>query len=124
MKYDKPLIRLIHDYGQYARIHAHGKVKTVLKYMMDMETDATDPVEAPISGDLTLAEAKEICGNRMVLFGNIQQDLETLPPERMRDGEALCGRRKAGRQFCSPTYSYPSQCTIVKKNRGKLPYIH
>src|SRR5699024_4540190 len=91
VKYDKPLIRLIHDYGQYARIHAHGKVKTVLKYMLDMETDATDPLEAPISGDLTLAEAKQICGDKMCLFGNIQlKDLETMPAGRMREIVKRC----------------------------------
>ena len=86
VKYDKRLIRLIHDYGQYARIHAHGKVKSVLKYMLDMEVDATDPVEAPPSGDCSIAEAKAICGDRMCLFGNVQlRDLETLDAKRMRE---------------------------------------
>lgn len=83
--YDKRLIRLIHDYGQYARIHSHGKVKTVLHQMMDMEVDALDPMEAPISGDCTIAEAKAICGDKICLFGNVQlRDLEILPPDKMR----------------------------------------
>lgn len=84
--YDKRLIRLIHDHGQYARIHAHGKVKSVLKYMLDMEVDATDPVEAPPSGDCSIAEAKAICGDRMTLFGNVQlKDLENLSAKDMRE---------------------------------------
>ena len=117
VKYDKPLIRLIHDYGQYARIHAHGKVKTVLNYMMDMETDATDPVEDPISGDLTLAEAKKICGNRMVLFGNIQlKDLETLPPDRMRELVKRCVEEgKPGGNFVALPTATPLNVPLSKR---------
>lgn len=83
--YDRRLIRLIHDYGQYARIHSHGRIRSVLPYMLEMEADATDPVEAPPDGDCTLAEAKTICGKRLSLWGNVQlKDLETLEPEEMR----------------------------------------
>ena len=84
--YDKRLVSLIHEYGQYARIHAHGKVKTVLPYMLDMEVDAIDPVEAPPSGDCSIAEAKAICGNRITLFGNVQlKDLERMSDKEMRE---------------------------------------
>ncbi len=117
VKYDKPLIRLIHDYGQYARIHAHGKVKTVLKYMLDMETDATDPLEAPISGDLTLAEAKQICGDKMCLFGNIQlKDLETMPAGRMREIVKRCVEEgKPGGNFVALPTATPLNVPLSKR---------
>lgn len=90
-RYDKELIRLIHDHGQFARVHSHGKVRTVLPNLLEMEADALDPLEAPPSGDVELWEAKEICKDRICLFGNIQlKDLEFLPPERMREMMRKC----------------------------------
>jgi len=48
--------------------------------------DATDPVEAPPSGDCSIAEAKAICGDKMTLFGNVQlKDLERLSAADMRE---------------------------------------
>lgn len=89
--YDKRLIRLIHDYGQYARVHSHGRVKTILPNLLDMEVDAIDPLEAPPSGDVELREAKEICGDKICLFGNIQlKDLEFLPAKQMRELMKKC----------------------------------
>jgi len=75
--YDKKLIDLIHKYDCYCRVHAHGRVGQVLEYIADMGADAIDPVEAPPSGDIELAEAKRIIGDRVTIFGNIQlHDLE------------------------------------------------
>lgn len=89
--YDKKLVKLIHDYGQYARAHSHGKIKTVANEFLEMEIDALDPVEAPISGDIELWEAKKIFGDKVCLFGNIQlKDLETLPPDQMREVLKKC----------------------------------
>lgn len=89
--YDKKLIRLIHDHGQYARIHSHGKIKTVIRDFLEMEVDAIDPVEAPDSGDLTLKEAKALCGNSICLMGNLQlKDLEFLPAAEMRETVKQC----------------------------------
>ncbi len=89
--YDKKLIQLIHDYGQYVRIHSHGKIKTIINEFLEMEVDAIDPVEAPDSGDLTLKEAKSLCGDKICLFGNIQlKDLEFLPADKMREMVKQC----------------------------------
>lgn len=89
--YDKQLIRIMHDYGTYARSHSHGKIKTVLRDFLDMEVDAIDPVEAPQSGDITLKEAKKICGDNICLFGNIQlRDLEQLPADQMEEVVRKC----------------------------------
>jgi uroporphyrinogen-III decarboxylase len=85
-KYDKRMIRLIHDYGKYARIHCHGRIKGILKDIVDMEADALDPVEAPPSGDIEIKEIKKLYGNKLCLMGNIQlRDLEFASPEQMKD---------------------------------------
>lgn len=101
VKYDKRLIRQIHDHGQYARTHAHGNIKTVLPYLLDMEVDAIDPVEPPPCGDCTMAEAKAICGDKICLFGNVElRDLEALPaPEMRKVMEQLMAEGKPGGNF-------------------------
>lgn len=70
-RYDTKLIELIHQYGCYCRVHAHGKVGTVLEHIANMGADALDPVEAPPSGDVELKEAKKRIGDRVTIFGNI-----------------------------------------------------
>ena len=91
--FDKPLIDLIHQHGQLVRLHSHGKIKTVLRDILEMEVDALDPVEAPPSGDITLAEVKAACGGKVCLFGNIQlHDLEQLSATQMRKVVEQCVR--------------------------------
>jgi len=73
------MISRIHEAGTYARIHCHGRVRDILPKLVAMGADATDPVEPPPDGDVTLAEAKEIVGGRLAIFGNLElKDLETL----------------------------------------------
>ena len=73
--YDRKLIALFHKYGAKVRVHAHGKTGKVLASFLEMEIDATDPLEPPPDGDVTLAEAREILGNKITLFGNIEERL-------------------------------------------------
>ena len=42
---------------------------------LEMGIDATDPVEPPPDGDVTLAEARKIVGGKVTLFGNIEERL-------------------------------------------------
>lgn len=72
MDYDKPIIDLIHEYGGYARVHAHGRVTQRLDQFVEMGADATDPLEPPPQGDVDLAEVKKKYGDRLLLFGNIE----------------------------------------------------
>jgi len=82
--YDRPMIERIHAHGQYARIHCHGRIRDVLDMIVEMGADAIDPVEGPPSGDITLAEVKARCGDRLCLMGNLQlRDLEMATPEQM-----------------------------------------
>jgi len=73
--YDSDIIDLIHKYGGYARLHSHGKVKSVLPYIKRMNIDAIDPLEPPPDGDVELREARKILGSEVVLIGNIEERL-------------------------------------------------
>jgi len=107
-EYDDKIIRLIHDYGQYARIHCHGRIRNILPYIMKMEPDAIDPVEAPPSGDIALEEVKKKYGKDICLMGNIQlRDLECCQPEEIRAIVIECMRaaKEGGNYVLMPTAS-------------------
>ncbi|RKY82167.1 hypothetical protein DRP98_09395 [candidate division KSB1 bacterium] len=73
--YDRELINLLHRYGGFARLHSHGKISKVMKSFLEMEIDATDPVEPPPDGDVELKEVREILGEKVTLIGNIEEKL-------------------------------------------------
>ncbi len=75
VRYDKEIVRLLHRYGGKARLHSHGKVKNVLDLILKMDIDAIDPLEPPPDGDITLKQARDILGERVVLVGNIEERL-------------------------------------------------
>ena len=72
VKYDKPIIDLIHETGGRIHVHSHGSIKKVFKGFLDMGVDVLHPFEPPPMGDITAAEAKELAGGRLCLEGNIQ----------------------------------------------------
>ncbi|KKR03596.1 MAG: hypothetical protein UT30_C0025G0008 [Candidatus Uhrbacteria bacterium GW2011_GWF2_39_13] len=72
VKYDKPIIDIIHDAGGRIHIHSHGSIKKVIQGFIDMGTDVLHPFEGPPMGDITPQEAKAISRNKMCLEGNIQ----------------------------------------------------
>lgn len=104
--YDKGMIQLIHDYGQYARIHCHGRIRDILPHIIEMEADALDPVEAPPSGDITLDEVKRLYGDGLCLMGNVQlRDLECVEAEEMRSLTIKClqAAKAGGNYVIMPT---------------------
>lgn len=89
--YNKKMVNLIHEYGQYARIHCHGRIKKVLPHIIEMEADALDPVEATPSGDIELDEVKKLYGDKLCLMGNLQlKDLEYASEKEMREITIKC----------------------------------
>lgn len=72
LRYDKPIIDLIHEAGGRMHIHCHGRIKAVFQGFLDMGADVLHPVEAPPMGDLSAAEAKRLAGDKLCLEGNIQ----------------------------------------------------
>jgi uroporphyrinogen decarboxylase len=65
-------------------VHCHGRVGTLLKSLVEMGVDSTDPVEPPPQGDIEFEDARKIVGDKMVLFGNIEfLDMETKTPDQI-----------------------------------------
>lgn len=85
VKYTGPMVKQIRDHGGFARIHAHGCIKNVLDYIINMGADAIDPVEPPPHGDVDLKFVREKYGKQLVLFGNIEvSDIENMPENKFR----------------------------------------
>lgn len=79
--YIKPMIESIHKHGGYARVHSHGRLKSVLPYIVEAGADGLDPIEPPPQGDVELADVRREYGRNMVLFGNLEAtDIENLEP--------------------------------------------
>jgi len=72
VRYDKPIIDLIHNAGGRVHIHCHGSLNQVLDGFIDMGTDVLHPIEAPPMGDIRAAEAKEVARGKLCMEGNIQ----------------------------------------------------
>ncbi len=99
--YTGPIIRTIQQYGGYARLHSHGRLRNILPHIAAMKPDGLDPIEPPGQGDVELREVREMYGREWVLFGNIEvSDIENLVPEKfaekvdkaLREGTAGEGR--------------------------------
>jgi hypothetical protein len=85
VKYTGPMVKLIKHYGGFVRIHAHGRIKNVLDYILNMGADATDPIEPPPHGDVELKYLRRKYGKQLVLFGNIEiTDIENMPCDLFR----------------------------------------
>jgi len=81
-RYTSPMIDAIHRHGGWVRLHCHGRIRNVLRSMVEMGVDAIDPIEPPPQGDVDLAYVRREYGKDIVLFGNIElADLEALPSE-------------------------------------------
>ena len=90
VKYDKPIIDLIHSSGGRIHIHCHGSIKKVLQDFIDMGIDVLHPFEAPTMGDILPGEAKDIARGKLCLEGNIQIDrMYNATPEEIREETQL-----------------------------------
>jgi hypothetical protein len=79
------MVKQIKNYGGFVRIHAHGRVKNVLDFIMNMGADASDPLEPPPHGDVELKYLRRKYGKQLVLFGNIEiTDIENMPGDMFR----------------------------------------
>lgn len=72
VKYDKPIIDLVHEGGGRMHIHCHGPIKKVIQGFIDMRADVLHPFETPPPGDITAAEAKSMIRDKICMEGNIQ----------------------------------------------------
>jgi len=113
VRYDKPIVALIHNAGGRIHVHCHGSIKKVFQGFLDMGVDVLHPFEAPPMGDVASGEAKSLARGRICMEGNIQINrmYEARPAEIRAETLALietCFDDKKG-LIVSPTAS---------------PYIH
>jgi uroporphyrinogen-III decarboxylase len=86
--YESRLVAFLRKHGVAANCHCHGRVRHALPEMIKSGFESTDPVEPPDlggDGDVTMAEAREIVGDRLTLCGNFQFDeMERSTPDQIR----------------------------------------
>lgn len=85
LRFDKPLVEIMHEHGALAHYHNHGPMDRFLEMLAEIGMDSLDPLEGPPWGDTTLAECKERIGDRVCLLGNLD-DMEVI--DRV-DGETI-----------------------------------
>jgi len=86
VRYDRPILDLIHEAGGRVHIHCHGSIRRVIHDFVDMGADVLHPFEPHPQGDITAAEAKAAARGRMSLEGNIQIDrMYTATPDEIRE---------------------------------------
>lgn len=86
VRYDKPIVDLIHNAGGLVWVHCHGDMDPVLERFVDMGVDCLNPIEPPPVGKLTLADAKRRVGGHMTLEGGIEVgDFELKSPDVIED---------------------------------------
>ena len=93
VRYDRPVMDLIHEAGGRVHIHCHGSIKKVMRGFVDLGANVLHPFEAPPMGDITPGEAKAVARGKLCLEGNIQiaHVYEHTPEQVREETEALIG---------------------------------
>jgi len=101
VRYTGPMVEAIAEYGGFARIHCHGRIRAVLDYIVEMGGAAIDPIEPPPHGDVELAYVRREYGKELVLFGNLEiaeiensepSDFEKIVEKALKNGTSGEGR--------------------------------
>lgn len=115
VRYTQPIVDVIQRYGGFARIHCHGRIKSVLPCFVEMGALATDPIEPPPQGDVDLGWVRREFGRDLTLFGNIEvSDIENMNPEdfeKMVAKSLVDGTSGEGRGFVL----MPTSCPYGRK---------
>ncbi len=102
-RYDTPIVEAIQKRGGFARIHSHGRLRSILDDIAATGCAGLDPIEPPPQGDVELAWVRERHGRQMTLFGNLEaSDLENLETPLFREKIAAAlreGTAGEGRGF-------------------------
>ncbi|OGV62747.1 MAG: hypothetical protein A3K19_10570 [Lentisphaerae bacterium RIFOXYB12_FULL_65_16] len=117
--YARELIDLIHSYGRKVIQHYHGQIKEVLPDFLTMAPDGLHTIEAPPTGNCTLAEAFGTTGNRITLIGNIQYDcFRSYTEDEMRQAVKAVIDEANGRRFILSPSAGPYEPTISDRVRA------
>jgi hypothetical protein len=71
-RFEKQIIDRAHAAGALCHVHCHGNVRSTIGLAADRGADFFEPMEPPPDGDITMAEAKGLVGDRMTLGGNLE----------------------------------------------------
>ncbi len=119
VRYTEPIVQAVHRHGGFARVHCHGRLHAILDLICQMGADATDPIEPPPHGDVSLEYVRRVYGERLVLFGNIELlDIESMEPaafERLVRQTLADGTRGHGRGFVLMPSSAPNGRQITSR---------
>ena len=119
VRYTTPIVRAIQAHGGFARVHCHGRIRSALPAIMEMQPAAIDPIEPPPLGDVLLADVRREYGRDLALFGNIEiRDIETAPAaqfERIVAAALRGGTAGEGRGFVLMPTACPCGRTITPR---------
>ncbi|NLA58008.1 MAG: hypothetical protein GX855_03760 [Firmicutes bacterium] len=87
--YDREVAKLIRSAGGTVHVHSHGRVGELLEEFASIGCHSLDPLEAPPSGDVCLADAKKRIGDRVCLVGNLD-DMAVISSVPLNELEKLC----------------------------------
>jgi len=119
VRYTGPMVKKIQQYGGFARIHCHGRIKKALPHIVAMGVSAIDPIEPPPQGDVELADVRREYGRDLALFGNLEvSDIENMEPSEFKKVVAKSlkdGTSGSGRGFVLMASAAPYGRTISNK---------
>jgi uroporphyrinogen-III decarboxylase len=79
--YETPIASFLAAHSVPLNCHCHGMIRDAIPEMILAGMAATDPVEPPPMGNVTIAEARALAGDRLTLCGNLEwQELVESPP--------------------------------------------
>ncbi len=102
------LIGMVRDSGNYAILHAHGKLAAILELIEALRPHALEPLEVlPAStADVSMEQLKKRFGGKIALWGGMQcNELETRTPEYVdaRVREIIAAAKESGGYLMLPT---------------------
>ena len=106
-KYDRELVKLIHQYDGVAYMHCHGRIADIIQEFPKIGIDALDTLDPSPQGDADLAEAKRLIGDKICLVGNIDSNNVMVQgtPEMVTESAKQCIEKAAygGGYILQPT---------------------
>jgi hypothetical protein len=116
------LVAMVRQSGNYAIVHAHGKLAAILDMIPEIGPHALEPLEVlPAStADVSMAQIKQRLGGRVALMGGMQcNELDNQSPQYIRERvrEIMTAAKTGGGYIMIPTGT-PIQLPVSAKIAG------
>ena len=91
-------VEAAHRHGKPLVVHVGGPIRRILPLLAEAGVDGVEGIAGPPQSDATLAEARQLAGPEITLWGGIPQDLlqDIHAPEAFEAGVAEALRQAAG----------------------------